>query len=127
MKIDQRLRRGGSVSLQSWQRVLAGGLLILGVWAATAAPNAWAQQSGARQVTSKVTPSYPELARRMRIAGVVKVQLTVAPVGTVKDAKIMGGHPVLANSVLDAVRKWRYQAGRQETTENLEFRFDPND
>ena len=115
------------MSLQGWQRVLAGGLLILCVWAATAAPDAWAQQSGARQVTSKVTPSYPELARKMRIAGVVKVQITVAPLGTVKDAKIMGGHPVLANAVLDAVRKWRYQAGRQETTENLEFRFDPND
>ena len=115
------------MSFQSWQRVLAVGLLIAGGWAATVAPNAWAQAPSGRQVKSKVAPSYPELARRMRIAGVVKVQVTVAPIGTVKDARVTGGHPVLANAVLDAVKKWRYQAGPQETTENLEFRFDPND
>ena len=115
------------MSFQSWQHVLAVGLLIVGGCAATAAPNAWAQESSGRQVKSKVTPSYPELARRMRIAGVVKVQITVAPIGTVKDARVIGGHPVLANAVLDAVRKWRYEASRQETTENLEFRFNPNE
>ncbi len=111
---------------KSWRGLLAAGVLLLGLWGATIVPNLWAQGSSARQVKSKVEPAYPELARRMRIAGVVKVKITIAPVGTVTGAKIIGGHPVLANAVLDAVKKWRYEPGRQETTENLEFRFDPN-
>jgi len=41
----------------------------------------------------------------MNIMGVVKVEITVAPNGTIKNAKLIGGHPVLANAALDAVRK----------------------
>jgi TonB family protein len=102
------------------------GLLVFGLLP-TLGFNAWAQEVSGRQVKSRVTPGYPELARKMRIAGTVKVQVTVAPVGTVKDARLIGGHPVLANVVLDAVKKWRYEASRQETTENLEFHFDPKE
>ncbi len=101
------------------------GLLSLSVLTTTVGPSACAQEESRRQVKIRVAPNYPELARTMRIAGVVKVQITVAPVGTVKEVRITGGHPVLANAVLDAVRKWRFEAGRQETTESLEFRFDP--
>jgi TonB family protein len=53
------------------------------------------------------------------------VQLMVAPNGAVKGAKVVGGHPLLGNAVLDAVRKWHYEPRPQATTENLEFRFDP--
>jgi len=82
---------------------------------------------GGRKLKSKVVPSYPELARRMKITGVVKVQIVIAPNGTVKETKLVGGHPLLANSVLDATRKWRYEPSSQETTEDLQFRFDPTD
>lgn len=115
------------MSFQGLQRVLAVGLLLIGGCAATIAPNAWGQEAGTRKIKSKVAPAYPDLARRMKIAGVVKVQVIVAPNGAVKDAKVIGGHPVLASAVLEAVKKWRYEAGPQETTESLEFRFDPNE
>ena len=116
------------MSVQGVQRALAVGLLLLGGWAATMAPTAWGQQDdGSRKAKSKVAPAYPELARRMKIAGVVKVQVTITPSGTVKDAKVIGGHPLLANAVMDAVKKWRYEARPQETVESLEFRFDPNE
>jgi TonB family protein len=61
----------------------------------------------------------------MRIAGVVKVQITVAANGTVKNAKLIGGHPVLANAALDAVRQWHFEAGPEESTGVVQFRFDP--
>ena len=114
------------MSFQGWRRVLAVGLLLLGGCAANIAPNAWGQETN-RKTKTKVTPGYPDLARRMKIAGIVKVQVIVAPSGTVKDTKVIGGHPVLANAVLEAVKKWRFEVGPQETTESLEFRFDPND
>ncbi len=114
------------MSLQSLKHVLGVGLLLIGGWTANIAPNAWGQEQSTRKARSKVAPAYPELARRMKISGVVKVQVTVAPNGSVKDATLMGGHPVLANAVLDAVRKWRFEAG-SETKENLEFRFNPDE
>jgi len=51
--------------------------------------------------------------------------VTVAPNGTVKNAKLVGGHPVLANAALDAVKKWRYEASNEESTGIVVFRFDP--
>jgi TonB family protein len=62
----------------------------------------------------------------MNITGVVKILITVSPNGSVKDAKLVGGHPLLASAALDAVRKWRYEAGPEESTGIVQFRFGPN-
>jgi TonB family protein len=115
---------GGTVSYQALNRVFAVGLLLIGGWVATSAPLAWGQEIN-RKPKSKVAPVYPELARRMNISGVVKIQITVAGNGSIKDAKLVGGHPVLANAALDAVKKWRFEAGTQESTGIVEFHFDP--
>ena len=115
------------MSISCWKQATAVGVLLLGTLAATMVSHAWAQEENARKVKNTVTPAYPELARKMKISGVVKVQVTVAPNGTIKDAKVIGGHPVLANAALDAVKQWRYETRPQETTENLEFHFNPTD
>jgi|SRR5271170_3554112 len=114
------------VSFQSLKASFALGLLVLGGWVTTSTPMAWGQEALDRKVKSRVAPLYPELAKRMNISGVVKILITVAPNGTVKDAKLAGGHPVLANAALDAVRKWRFEAGPQESKGIVELRFDPN-
>jgi TonB family protein len=116
--------KGGTVSIKALNRVFAVGLLLVGGWVATSAPQAWGQEVD-RKVKSRVAPAYPDLARRMNITGVVKVQITVAPNGTIKNAKLVGGHPVLANAALDAVKKWHFEVGPQESTGIVEFRFDP--
>jgi TonB family protein len=69
---------------------------------------------------------YPELAKRMNITGVVKVLVTVAPNGSIKEARLVGGHPLLANAALEAVKKWRFETGPEESTGIVEFRFNPN-
>src|SRR5437899_11592641 len=46
-----------------------------------------------RKVISNPAPSYPETARRIRVTGVVKVQVVIAPDGQIKITKIIGGHP----------------------------------
>jgi TonB family protein len=112
------------VTVQAMNRVFAVGLLLIGGWAATSAPLARGQEID-RKTKSKVAPVYPELARRMNITGVVKVQITVAANGSVKNVKLVGGHPVLANVALDAVKKWRFETGPQESTGIVEFHFDP--
>jgi TonB family protein len=55
----------------------------------------------------------------------VKVQITVDKSGAIKNPKLVGGHPILASAAMDAIRKWRYEAGPEETTGVVEFHFDP--
>lgn len=107
-------------------RILAVALVLAGGCPANIVPQARGQTENKRKAKVTVTPMYPELARRMRISGVVKVLVTVAPDGTVKETRLMGGHPVLANAALDAAKRCRFEAG-SETKEVLEFRFAPSD
>jgi TonB family protein len=78
-----------------------------------------------RRAKSKVNPFYPDLARKMNITGVVKVEVTVAPNGTVKEARVVGGHPVLATAALDAAKKWRFEPAGAESSGVIEFKFEP--
>jgi TonB family protein len=87
-------------------------------------PSLHAQESD-RKVKSKVNPEYPEIARKMGLTGTVKLQLLVAPSGIVKDTKVIGGHPILVNAAVDAVKKWRFESAAEETTKTVEFKFEP--
>ena len=79
-----------------------------------------------RRAKNRVQPEYPELARKMNITGTVKVQVVVAANGSVKDAKVLGGHPVLASAALDAVKKWRFEPASGDTTGVVDFKFEPH-
>jgi len=101
-------------------------LLVFGTLSGGLLPAGLAQDSGAdRKVKSKVEPVYPEIARKMGITGNVRLQLVVSPNGVVKETKVIGGHPILVNAAVDAVKKWRFETASAETTETKEFRFDP--
>jgi len=76
-----------------------------------------------RKVLSRVVPTYPDLARRTNIHGAVKLQVVIAPDGRVKSTQVIGGNPVLIPAAVDAVRRWRYEAGPQPTREVIEMRF----
>lgn len=84
-------------------------------------------EDGNRKIRTRVTPMYPDLARKMNVTGTVKVQLVVATNGSVKSTKLVGGHPLLVEPTLEAVRKWKYEPGNEETTETVEFKFTGND
>jgi TonB family protein len=78
-----------------------------------------------RRAKSKVEPAYPELARKMNISGTVKIEIVVAPNGTVKEARVVGGHPVLATAALDAARRWRFEPAPTESKGIIDFKFEP--
>jgi TonB family protein len=78
-----------------------------------------------RRAKNKVQPVYPELARKMNIAGTVKIEVVVLPNGTVKDARVVGGHPVLASAALDAAKKWRFEPSPGESSGVIDFKFEP--
>jgi TonB family protein len=86
-----------------------------------------AQQPAAtsRKIVNRVTPIYPELARRMQIHGTVKLEATVASSGKVKSTKVIGGSPVLTKAALDAIGAWKWAANPSETKELIELTFRP--
>ena len=101
-------------------------VLALGHVAAPKPVHAQAQNEDlVRRAKNKVQPTYPEMARKFNIAGTVKIEVVVSPNGTVKDARVVGGHPVLAASALDAAKKWRFEPAGGESTGVIDFKFEP--
>lgn len=86
--------------------------------------NASAPANSERKVASRVAPSYPELAKRMHIHGVVRVETVVKANGTVKSTRVLGGNPVLVDAAIEAVGKWKFEPGQSETTEIVQLTFE---
>ncbi|MEO0263266.1 MAG: TonB family protein [candidate division WOR-3 bacterium] len=62
----------------------------------------------------KVDPVYPEIARQLKIEGMVVVRMIVGPDGKVKHAEIIKSvHEILNEPVLEAVRQWIFRPGKQ--------------
>ena len=99
-------------------------VLVLMSLLASFGPAIHAQETLERKVKSKVEPMYPEIASRMGLRGTVKLQVVVASDGTVKAAKPLGGHPILINAALEAVKKWRFETASAESTGTVEFKFE---
>lgn len=98
--------------------------LFAGLWGRTLQGQE-AQGEIVRRAKSKVPAVYPDLARKMNITGTVKVEVVIAPNGSVKEAKVVGGHPVLANAALEAVKKWRFEPTAMESSGVVDFKFAP--
>lgn len=55
-------------------------------------------------------PTYPELARRMRLQGMVILEAVITKAGTVEDVQMIhSAHAWLTQVAVDAVSKWRYK------------------
>lgn len=78
-----------------------------------------------RRVVRRTMPIYPDIAKKMNLAGTVKVQATVSADGSVKSVQPVGGSPVLIQAAQDAVYKWKFVAATAESKELIELHFDP--
>ena len=102
-------------SVRKFAFILVGGILLL--------QSTMLLADDSRKVIKQVTPVYSEIARRANLTGTVKVEVTIAPNGTVKNAKLVGGHPLLADSALEAVKNWKYEAASTESVTIVVFNF----
>jgi TonB family protein len=84
-----------------------------------------AQKTG-RTVIVTVKPEYPETLQRAQIGGLVRLSATVLPNGAVSKVQIRGGNPILAESAVAAVMKWKYAPGPAETSEEVSLSFSPH-
>ncbi|HEY2393052.1 MAG TPA: energy transducer TonB [Candidatus Angelobacter sp.] len=111
-------------------RFIFAALVAALLWNTLAIPGANSQtsqtQSSARKLKLSVPPEYPELARKMNIQGVARVLLTVTNDGRVVGVKELGGNPVLIAALVQAVKKWKYEAADRESDIEVRFEFIQN-
>jgi TonB family protein len=107
---------GGALRLSFRATILA---LLPAVLAATA------QAQENRKALSAPPPAYPPLAKQLQLKGTVKIQIVIAKDGTVQDASVIGGHPLLVEPALEAVKRWKYERAATETTALVQFNFHP--
>jgi len=111
---------------KQWTSIVVLALLMAGVLAIPPSRAAGQEQAEiTRKVKTRVSPIYPEIARRMSISGVVKLVVVVSPNGSVKSTKVLGGHPLLISAAEDAVKKWKFESGPEESSGVVEFSFKP--
>lgn len=79
-----------------------------------------------RKLITKVVPSYPGLARNLKLAGSVKIEAVVLPNGSAKSTQTLGGHPLLVQAAVDAVNRSKWEAAPHETKEIVIFNFHPD-
>jgi len=99
--------------------VLAG--LLFGMFPFSA--HGTLQEPDSRKVRTKVDPEYPELARRLNLKGIVRVQVFVAAGGSVITVKELGGNPVLLDALVRAVKKWKYEPADKDSVVEVKFDF----
>jgi TonB family protein len=105
-------------------------VVLVAFFISLAAVSAHAQDSSAqiaRKVVKQTMPRYPELARRINLAGTVKVMAVVTPDGKVKKVEAVGGSPLLVQAAQEAVFQWKFAPASAESREVIELHFNPQD
>jgi TonB family protein len=82
-----------------------------------------AHAAGDRTIVSRVPPAYPELAKRMKISGMVKVEATVDADGKVTSVKTLSGNRMLSPAAEDAVKRWKFESGQGAGTTEVDVNF----
>jgi protein TonB len=90
----------------------------------TASEKASAQvqlSSGSAQVVSRVDPSYPLLAKQMKVQGAVILEALISKSGSIQDIQVLSGPAILSEAAREAVKQWHfkpyYQGGQPVETE----------
>jgi periplasmic protein TonB len=75
----------------------------------------------AERVTRTVSPSYPLLAKQMKVQGAVVLQALIDKTGNIEDLHVVSGPAILSAAAQEAVKQWHfkpyYQAGQPVETE----------
>ena len=106
---------GSSTFLDGFSREAQRAILAPEPPASTAKPEAQAtriKRGGEVQhanLLHQVKPTYPQLARSVRVQGVVILEAIIDREGRVENLKVLSGHPLLIPAAFEAVQQWRYR------------------
>lgn len=61
-------------------------------------------------ITNRTEPIIPPLAKLAKVGGKVRLHIVISPSGDVSSVKAISGHPMLIQSAIEAVKKWKYRS-----------------
>jgi TonB family protein len=67
-----------------------------------------------KAATTKPTPEYTAMARQMKVAGSVEVEVTIAEDGSVDAVKVLSGNPLLTSPTVSTLKKWKFTPFTQD-------------
>jgi TonB family protein len=65
--------------------------------------------SAAQVVSRSVEPSYPLLAKEMKVQGSVVLQALIGRNGNIEDLRVLSGPAILSSAAMQAVKQWRFR------------------
>ncbi len=104
--VERGMSFGGSVGGVTAGGVTAGGSTQ---WSAGAAAPGDATVTRPPRKVRDVPAVYPEAARQANVRGIVIMQITVGPDGSVTAARPMRSIPMLDAAAIEAVKQWQYE------------------
>jgi TonB family protein len=60
-------------------------------------------------VTHQVDPTYPLLARQMKVQGAVVLQALIGKEGLIQDLQVLSGPAILSSAAREAVKQWHFR------------------
>jgi len=80
------------------------------------------------QVVSRVNPTYPLLAKQMKVQGAVILEALISRTGSIQDIQVLSGPAILSEAAREAVKQWHfkpyYQGGKAvETAARITVNF----
>ena len=118
-------------TFRSWARravtVLSlAAMVCLGHLLITTPALAQTSEKPSRKIVYKVEPGYPVDLKRAHIGGMVRMDVVVSPRGSVENVSVLGGNPILVDTAVRAVKRWKYAAADYETIVRVNVSFDPS-
>lgn len=77
--------------------------------ATSSAPVKVSQEVASTLLLQKSTLKYPDAARATGIEGTVVLRVVISDTGSVKEATIISGNPILGQPTADSVKQWKYK------------------
>lgn len=94
----------------SFSKTMACAIVIIGLVGSANAQSKLVNESEAlAKVVSKVAPTYPVIAKQMKLAGNVQLQAVIDESGSVGEVTTVSGNPVLAKAGQDALKQWKFK------------------
>jgi len=77
--------------------------------------------SASAQVVSSVNPTYPLLAKQMKVQGAVILEVLISRTGSIQGIQVLSGPAILSEAAREAVKQWHfkpyYQGGQAVETQ----------
>lgn len=117
-----RNRRGGRITITPYRFLFAALALLLCLLPAST-PAAAQSSKVKRKVLVMIEPEYPTVLKNGHFEGQVRLEATVLPSGSVTKVDVKGGNPMLSQYASQAVMRWKYAPGPNQTVEEVIFVF----